>query len=799
MFKNYLITAFRNLSRNKSYTIINITSLSIGISCTIIAYLMVNYMTGFDIYHSKRDRIYRIVTKTISGNKEDSNPGVPIPMKYIVKDYFPEIDKVSLINNSRGGLISALEQKQTTTQIQLDKGIVFTDDNFYQILDRTWLEGNPMQGLTAPNSALISESLAKDLFPGKSALNQIINLDGKHELKITGVLEDQSQYETDFYFKLLISLSTNEKDYDAEDWGNLSSDIQCFVLMKNSISPEDMEDRMQELVKANYDLEDFEAKFHPFQPLADIHFNRNYSSFHNTVSPGSIIALILVALFLIITASINFVNLATAQAVKRSREVGVRKVLGGFRKQIQAQFLIETMIISFFAIILSLGIAELLLIKANGFLELNLEIGYTTNGKFWLFILLLWLGTSFLSGAYPAFVLSRFNPIMALKNSISSSQVGGAHLRLGLVIFQFVISQVLIIGVIVIMYQIYFLRNNDMGFEKDAILTVYLPNKTTNSRKAFIQQIQQIPAIFAISSAMDTPASNSVWRSNFTLKTDSTVIENDAQIKLGDANYLDTYGIRLLAGRNYQPSDTVNGFLINETLLKLAGFNNPEEAIGKQFKFGWNENYYPITGVVRNFHSTSFRNEINPTVICQSEKDYDKVGMKLNSGNVNHELVQMEKIFKSIYPGYSFEYRFMDEIIERFYRGERKMYSVLRFLTMIAIFIGCLGLYGLVSYMTNQKVKEIGIRKVLGASFVNIIAIFSKEFARLVSIAFIIALPLAYFGMNAWLQDFTYKVSMEWWIFLTALLVTIVLVIITVGYTTIKSALTNPVHCLKSE
>ncbi len=799
MLKNYFTTAIRNLSRNRSYALINVLGLSIGISCAIIAFLMVNYMTGFDKYHTKKDRIYRIVTKSIDNAREDTNPGVPIPLAGVLEDYFPEIEKVSLYINGYGALISAIEQKQTVKQVQIDNGLVYTDNSFYQILDRKWIEGNATNALSGPNTALISKSLADKLFPNQSALNKIVDVDGRYELKITGVLEDVDEYKSDFNFQLLVNFSTVEKEFEIDSWGNLSSDVQCLVVTKSPVTPEEMESKMQELVKTNYELAEYEEKYHPFQPLADIHHNGDYRSFHQTVEYSDIVSMILMALFLIITASINFVNLATAQAVKRSKEVGVRKVLGGYKRQIQAQFLIETMIISLLSILLSLGMAELMLIKVNEFLELNLKIGYLTDGLFWIFILMLWFGVSFLSGTYPGLVISKFNPITALKNTISSKNVGGRWLRHGLVVFQFIISQVLIIGVIVIMFQINFLKNNDMGFEKEAVLTINLPSTNANDRAAFANKIKQLPSIVNLTNTMDAPASNSVWKSNFILKNDSTIVEEDAQIKLGDVNYLDTYGIQLAAGKMYSPSDSINGFLINEKLSRLAGFTNPEDAIGKEFRFGWIEEFHPITGVVKDFHSTSFRNEINPTAIFHRAEEYNKIGIKLTNSYVKSDLAFMKTTFNAIYPGYEFNYKFMDEVIERFYRGETRLFTILQVLTFIAIFIGCLGLYGLVSYMANQKVKEIGIRKILGASFSNIILLFSKEFAKLIGIAFLVALPLGYYGMNTWLQGFMYKIEIEWWIFASALLISMGLVMVTVGYRTIKSAMTNPIHCLKDE
>ena len=799
MIKNYLVTAFRNLSRNKTYAAINITGLSIGISCALVAYLMVSYMTGFDKNHSKKDRIYRVVTVSKEDNREEKNAGAPLPIREALGEFFPEFEKISVLQNYEGGLITVSLAGGERRSIQEEDGIAFTDENFYQILDREWLQGNPLLALKAPNSAIISKSLAEKLFPGEGALNKTINLDDKYDLKITGVVGDLDDNSTDFNFQLLGSFATVADDLDTESWGSLSSDIQCFVLVKELVVLHNVETRMAELIKKYYDPEDWKSTFHPLQPFTDIHHDRDFGSFHNVVPKSDIWTIGCLAIFLIITAAINFVNLATAQAVKRSKEIGVRKVLGGVKAQIRWQFLVETMVISLLAIVISLGLAELLLIKFNQYMGLSMEIEYLKDLRFWMFLLLVWLFVTILSGLYPAFVLSGFRPVVALKNSITTKNVGGMPLRKGLIVFQFVISQVLVMATLVIMYQMHFMKNQDMGFAKEAVLNIGLPNKQENNRNALIQKLKQMPGVSSVTSASDSPASNSIWKANFVLKTDSGVVESDAQIKIGDQYYVPTYGLTVLSGKNLVPSDTVNGFLINETLARYAGFTSPEDAVGKQFKFGRSNEFHPIVGVVKDFHTVSFRNEINPTALFQNKEEYRIIGIKLASTNFKKDLATMEEHFKSLYPAYNFDYWFMDEVIEQFYRRDERMYNILRALTLIAIFIGCLGLYGLVSFMANQKVKEIGIRKVLGASFANILGLFSVEFLKLIALAFTIAFPLAYLGMNTWLQKFMYRVDLEWWIFALAIFVTILLAMVTVSYKTVKSALSNPVDCLKDE
>ncbi len=799
MIKNYFITALRNLSRNKTYAVINITGLSIGISCAIVAYLMVSYMTGFDKVHRKKDRIYRVVTISKSEDNQDNNPGVPLPLLTALEEYFPEFEKISGLQNYGGGLISVPSGRSDQISIQQRKGIGFIDPNFYQILDRRWLQGDPLRALEKPNSVIIARSLAQKLFPNQEALDKVINLDNKYDLRITGVVEDLSDENTDFNFNLLGSFATIADEKEPDSWGNLSSDFQCFVLVKENASLQDAPARMSQLIEKYYKLGVHESKNHPLQPFTNIHYNQDYRSFHSSVSKTNVWTLMLVALFLIVTACVNFINLATAQAVKRSKEIGVRKVLGGFKSQIRWQFLAETMMISLVSIIISLGLAELLLLKVNHYLELKLSIDYWRDLTFWHFLLVLWLFTSLLSGLYPAFVLSGFKPISVLKNSITVSNIGGIQLRKGLVVFQFIISQVLMMSTIVIMYQMYFVRHQDMGFDRNAILTIQLPHKDQNSRKALVRQLKQLPSVQAISSAADTPASNSVWRSNFILKTDSGKVENDAQIKMADHHYVPTYGLTILSGKNLTESDTINGFLINETLARYAGFRNLDDAVGRQFKFGWNNEYYPIIGVVKDFHTTSFKNKIIPTVVCQSEKEYASIGVRLSSSDLGKEVAAIGKLFKSFYPEYDYNYRFMDDIIQRFYSSEEKMYNILVALTLIAIFIGCLGLYGLAAFMANQRVKEIGVRKILGASFANIFGLFSIAFLKLIAIAFMVALPLAYLGMDRWLQEFTYRINFEWWIFILTVLATLTLALLTVGYKTVRAAVTNPIDCLKDE
>lgn len=767
----------------------------------LVMFLMVNHMTGFDTYHTNKERIYRFVTPSKSNGQWNYSPGIPIPLVEAVKEEFPEFEKVSFTSYFRTGMIIVNRGKDSEQQFQENSGLVYTDDLFYQIFDRKWLAGNKDNSLKAANSVVLSEKSAKKYFGSIDVLGKSLNLDGEKDLIVTGVMEDYPEDKTDLPFEMLISFATISNDIDIDNWGSISSDNQCYVLLKEGEEISSVEDRMLAFENKYYGEEqpdDYMRHYHELQSLNDLHFDDRYNNYnYKSVSRESILGLVILGIFLLITACVNFINLATAQAVRRSKEVGIRKVLGSNRRQLIFQFLGETLLITLMATVFSFAIAELSLIKLNDFLELNLHLNLASNLMIWVYVISLVLGVTMLAGFYPALILSRYKPIEAIKNTLANSQTGGMLLRRSLVTFQFIISQVLIISIVVITSQMDFLRNAPMGFQKEGIINIYLPSSEKSKREVFRNKITQVSGVESISFAGNPPASNSSNRTNFGYRNADGRKEDVTLAKVADESYISTYELELLAGTSLSASDTLHSFIVNEESLRLMGISDPQDAIGKMITLWGIE--APIVGVVRNFNTTSFRTKVDATIMYNDAQQLYTAGIRINMKNISDTQSRFEAIYKEVYPGYNYDYEFMDQVIEGFYVSETRMAKMLNVFAGIAVFIGCLGLFGLVSFMSNRKVKEIGIRKVLGASSINIIFSFLGEFSKLLMIAFIIAAPIAYFGMESWLQDFSYRIDQTAGMFTLAIAITLVIAFLTVGFQSFKASIANPVNSLRNE
>ncbi|RYF89538.1 MAG: FtsX-like permease family protein, partial [Chitinophagaceae bacterium] len=475
-----------------------------------------------------------------------------------------------------------------------------------------------------------------------------------------------------------------------------------------------------------------------------------------------------IGVLIIVMASINFVNLSTAQSLGRSREVGIRKVLGSSRGQLVRQVLGETTMIVFFATILAIGIAAVAMPFLSHVASVPSSVPLLTAESIF-FLLVIVIVVSLLSGFYPALIVSGFKPVLALKSKISSANVGGISLRRALVVTQFAISQVLIIGTIVAVSQMNFVRQADLGFNKEAlyILPAYGDSVNQSRMKPLKQELLQNSNVTAVSFGSDEVSSDNNWASNFAF--DHKEDEEYAIFhKFGDEDYIPTYGLRLLAGRNLLPSDTLRELVINETLVKRLGIKDPKQALGKNIRIGGGA-WLPIVGVVQDFKANSLREETKPVMIGSHREFYYTTAVKIKTANLSQAIAQVQQLWEKTYPEYAYTAHFADETIERFYRQETQLSLLYKIFAGIAIFISCLGLYGLVSFMAAQKVKEVGIRKVLGASVGNIVVMFSREFTILISIACVIAIPVAWYFMNDWLQNFAYKIQIGAWVFIIAI------------------------------
>ncbi|MEO6491180.1 MAG: ABC transporter permease [Ferruginibacter sp.] len=804
MLKNYFKTAFRNLQRNKSYTIINILGLTIGIAASLLIFLVVQFQSSFDDFHPGKNSIYRV--GSIHHTEEDISysAGVSFPVGPGLQMDFPQLKKIASIFMHDGDQLTVEAQNGKPPKKFSDVDVFFSEPSFFSMFKFEWLLGNPKSALTEPNSVVLTREIAERYFGDwRLALGKTITRNNKEVYKVNGILENVPP-NTDFPLGIVASYSTlrntNIKN-NLEDWVSTYSNAYCFVVL-----PPDLP-----VKKFNTDLLAFAKKHKPAeyakdaytaQPLSDIHYDERFGNFRDhTFSRSLIRALLLIGIFLIIIACVNFINLATAQAVNRAKEVGVRKVLGSNRRQLALQFLSETAIITLFAAILATGIAAAMLPFVNQLLEVKLSMHLFQNNALILFLAGVGLLVTLLSGLYPAFILSGFNPINALKSKISTNMVGGISLRRGLVILQFSIAHVLIIGTLIVVNQMNFFRTASLGFDKAAIVNIDIPGDSISQLKMEMLRMQllQHPGIKNISFSFSSPSSESGWQSDFMFDHSTKNTNFNANLKWADPDYFKTYGLTFIAGRPYFPSDTVHEFVVNETLLKKLGINDPAFAIGKELNF-WNGNKHgPIVGVVKDFNTHSLREPMAPVVMSTWKDVYQTINIKIMPGAEKATLSFVEKHWNEAFPDYVYQYKFLDDTIEDFYKQENQLSQLYTVFAIIAIFISCLGLYGLVSFMAVQRTKEVGIRKVLGATVGNIVYLLSKEFSLLILIAFIIATPIAYYIMKQWLQNYSYRIELGPAVFLFAVVGSIIIAWITVGYRAVKAAMANPVKSLRTE
>lgn len=783
MIRNYFKIAFRTLLHNKTYALINITGLSLGLAACIVIFSIVQNELGYDDYHKKADQTYRI---TLHG--KDYNPSCAFAIAPAFKNEFPEAE-VSQYFPEQGGLVSVDNQKYNL------KVYAFADQNFSRIFDFSWLAGNPETALKEPNTVVLTESEARKYFQDKDAIGKIIKLNNEHDLRVTGIIKDLPS-NTHLVFSFLVSWETIRKNVNTSNFWSIQGGMVYITLPKNE-SAKAIEARLPAFVQKNWAADiAWEKGLLLLQPLKEIHFDRRYlNQISMPRSKETIYGLAGVTLFIILTACINFVNLATAQSIKRGKEVGIRKTLGAFRKQLIMQVMGETTLLVLVSVIISLLAVMLFLPYTGTLLDIRIEIENLFKPEMVSAIFVIIIATILLAGLYPAFIQSGFQPLKALKSGISDNSNGKSFLRKSLVVLQFSITQILLVGTLIVGSQMDFFLNKDIGFDKDAIVTFSTGEKPDVLR----QKLLDNPGVQQTSFASGGPAYNNSF-APFT-SPELGMNENDVtEIKQVDENYLSMYQIKLLAGEPVTKvitKDTVANLIVNETLIKRLGISNPEKAIGQRFFIG--DQPIRIRGVVQDFQSESKHKKIRACVIMYNPNSFWQVNVKLRPEKMHETLASIEKDWSALNPKSLFSYEFMDDRIASLYTQENKMYNAFRMFSAIAILIGCMGLYGLVSLMAVQRTKEIGIRKVLGASVPGLVVLFVNQFIWLILIAFIVAAPIAWFAMDKWLQEFAYHINIGPEIFLISIITTMIIAGITISHQSIKAAIMNPVKSLKSE
>jgi putative ABC transport system permease protein len=807
MIKNYIKTAFRSLMKNKGFTFINVFGLALGLTTCLLIVFYVFDELSYDQYNLKADRIYRVNNDIKFGGNANTYAVSPAPTAAALKNDFPEIEQVARFRMRGGNQV-----KKGNQSIQEDM-MVYADNSIFDIFTLPMISGSPVNALTEPHTVVISERIAKKYFNRTNVVGQVLTFNDTSLYKVTGVIKNipkQSHFNFDFFMAMPGLAESRENSW-------LSNNYNTYVLLKPGANYKDLEAKfpefmrihagpmLQRLLHLTFNALEQSGNYFRISliPLKKIHLESN--SVAELSANGNVQYVYIfsaIALFILLIACVNFMNLSTARSSNRAREVGVRKVLGSSRKYLIAQFLTESILVTLAGALIAVFAAWALLPLFNQMSGKELII--TPQIISWLlpalFIIIIVIGC--LAGSYPALFLSGFQPIDVLKGKLAAGFKGG-RLRSFLVVFQFAISIFLIIGTLVIYNQLKYIQSKDLGYNRDHVLIVQNLWRIGNNAKTFKQQVKEISGV---QNATLTGALPTMDYGNSTTYFKDPVLDQKRAILTQewsvDEDYINTLKIKMIAGRNFSKDMATDssGIIINEAATKLLNFSNPIN----QFLYDPANNMVTkinklhIIGVMQNFNFKSLRDNVTPLIFTLSE-DRGALSIRINSNNIPLVLSQIKNEWKKLTPNQQFNYSFMDEDFDALYRSEQRMGKIFISFTSLAIVIACLGLFGLAAYAAEQRTKEIGIRKVLGANLSTIASMLSKDFIKLVIISILIASPLAWWAMQKWLQGFAYRQNIQWWVLVLAGLTAIVIAFITISFQSVRAALTNPVKSLKSE
>lgn len=803
MFTNYLKIAFRNLRRNSLRSLIHILGLSLGIAICFLIFNLVVHSYSYDKFHPDLDRIYRINTLTDWGEGGSfPNSGTPGPLGEVIDEEISGVDKKGRLYTLYQTQVVKPNTKRTYGRSNL---ATFADPGFFEIFPREWLAGTVKTALAQPNAAVISESSLNRYFPGSEADDilgeELLFVDSDSiYVQITGVVSDYDE-NTDFKFTDFISFSTIQSDeqknwYGIDQWGSVNSSSQLFVKVTEGTKGADLDAALMPLVEKYFAEETEYATTFSAEHLSELHFSQNYSN--DQVSKTFLNGLIFIGIIILLLATLNFINLETAQAVTRAKEVGIRKTIGGSRVELISQFLTETFLLVLLSLALAMMLGEGLRIIFQSYFpaEFNVEYLFWTNICFYiLFPLLLTL----ISGIYPALVLSGYEAQRALKGEMGKGAgfSVGTFLRKNLTVLQFSTSIAFIILVLVLQAQLRFVSSQPLGFDREAILYSSLPFMSDPDDMLRLQnRLNQESAVRGASLSGSLVSSTSLWTSDAAIPRDSADFEFFVQVMNVDSAFVEVNGIPLLAG-----SDKLKGkdeIVVNESFIRATNIGSPEEALSQEVRHA--DKMFKIIGVIGDFHSRTLREEIRPMLMKTEPTYFQTVSVKLQSDqNLSFAKENLEAIYASIYPNEEVAFKFLDQEIERFYAEDLKIRNVLGFACGLAILISCMGLFGLSSFTIAQRTKEISIRKVLGASLQQILFLISKEYILLVGIAFLIAIYPAYYFLSDWLSGFHNRIDMPYEIYVVSGFSVLAVCLLIVGIHSYSASTTNPAKVLKSE
>ena len=829
MIIRQLLFALRRLGRHKLTTGINILGLTFGILSCVVIYLYVAFEFSYDNFHANADRIYRLVPPRNDGHGIQSNDaGMSGPLGPALRHETTGFSAVTTLftDDTRVLIPLAGQPARVIPGISGDQPyhITFADTDYLKIFHYQWLAGNPETALQQPFSVVLTESEAKRYFQGgvpEDWMGRSVVYEDSLTVSVTGIVKDWDQ-NTDFGFKDLISYSSLERSFlktYIQDMNMLSSNINIYV----KLFPGTTADQVQQQFRAFFQRHRMKSSL-SLQPLADVHFNTAYQdTYGRRAHKPALFALAAIALFILVIAAINFINLSTAQSILRSKEIGIRKVMGSSRGGIVRQFLVETGIIVVAAMILALLLAGPVIAALHGFIPEGVQL-HIADPDTWLFIGATIGVTCLIAGWYPGRALSSFLPVISLKGQGVPQLNSKSYLRKGLIVFQFTVSLLFIICTMMVGRQIRYMLNTGLGFNKDAIVSIDIPEGQPNNRKDVLAtEISNLAGVRQVSLNTADPESRNHFMLGTSLGYKST---SDVNISPGgddiDTGYISLYGLTLVAGRNFNLSDTARKsipasksspappdyrvYILNETAARALGFKRPADAVGKQLigGFGGPNSTPLVVGIVKDFHSDDMHQKIRPFIFSTEAGTATQLSVKFSSagysaGQVKTLMANMASVFKKIYPGMVFQSRFFDQSLEALYTQERQTSQILNIAMGIAIFISCMGLFGLAAFTANQRTREIGIRKVLGAGVPQLVSLLSREFIVLVGLSTVIAAPVAGWAMHSWLQDYAYRASMPWWIYVMAGVAAAMIALLTVSFQAIRAARANPVESLRSE
>ncbi len=793
-------TSWRNVNRHKAFAVINVVGLMLSFTCIILIYALCAFHLRFDNFHPDTERIFRVITEFKSSDRA-LWPVVPQPLGKAIRNdlTFPEI--TARIRYYRLATVT-LPDMPGVPHFQEDNLVAFAEPEYFRIFDYPGLPDPIKAKLRDPNTAIITKKMATKYFGDADAVDRTIRVSSRDQhvdFRIIGVLDD-IRPNTDMRAQIFLSYE-NLKNYDAyyasdKSWGSVNGGMFCFVKLKKGATAADMNAAFPDLVKKYYQADEAGMNNFTLQPLADLHLDTRLGG---SFSRKYVWILGAIGFFLLAIASVNFINLASAQVLSRAREAGIRKVLGSLASHLYIQFIVETAIIGLLALVLAIAAAYTGVPILNETLKTGLAIGEINYVEVSLVAAAIACVVILIAGSYPALVISKFKPVNVLKGKLLRGDVSGISLRRTLIVLQFAIAQVLIIGMIVIGDQVRYSTSSDLGFDKEAVVLLPIPENNVTKMKTVSTQLAQVPGVRETSLCYEPPASH------FNTYT-SVVFDNhekeepwEINLKEGDDHFVTTFGLSLIAGRNLVPSDSVREFLVNETFIHKVGFDHPQDAIGKTISVNGNTLKGAIVGVVKDFYDQSLHDQIMPICIMPNYERFRTVAVKLELRGATSVVEQLRELWTHIYSESVFNFQFFDQNVERFYETETAMLRLVEAFAVIAIVVSCLGLYGLVSFMAIQRTKEISIRKVLGANIRSVLWSFGREFVLLISGAFLVAAPVAGWLMNNWLQGFAYHLPLGSSAFLFALAGTLIVAVVTVSYHSMRAATANPMDALRAE